>query len=144
MQNLLSHNINSKDLIKELVFRATRSSGKGGQNVNKVSTKVILIFNLEKSNVLGENTKSIIKDRLCNRISKQGNIQLTASKERSQQMNKSAVIKKFLSLINDALESEELRIITKPTKISINKRLAKKAAHSLKKQIRRTKFISEE
>lgn len=139
MNNISKNNISIDDLLKELEFVASRSSGKGGQNVNKVSTKITLIFDVEKSGTLTSNLKNLIKSRLSNRINSKGQLRLSVSKERFQYRNKSLAIKKFLELLNDALEPEEIRIRTKPGKKSIEKRLHNKSVHSEKKRLRGSK-----
>jgi len=144
MNNLAKNNISIDSLKKELVFIASRSSGKGGQNVNKVSTKITLIFDLGKSKVLNENAKTLIYSRLNNRINSKGQMQLNVSKERSQFLNKTLAVKKFLELINIALEPEEIRISTKPSKKSKEKRLSDKTIQGAKKKSRSLKPLVEE
>jgi ribosome-associated protein len=139
MDNLIRHNINKINLLKELIFKATRSSGKGGQNVNKVSTKVTLIFDIDNSAILNPDLKRTIKNHLRTKITAGGILKLSVSKERYQSVNKSIALKKFLFLINMALEPEELRIKTKPGKISIRKRLSDKANLAAKKKLRSKK-----
>ena len=129
--------INIDNLLSELVFKTTRSSGKGGQNVNKVSTKVILIFDIVKSQTIDDGSKELIMNRLINKISNAGLLQMSSSKERSQFMNKKAVIQKFLVTINKALETDEERIATKPGRKAKAKRLDNKSKHSEKKQNRK-------
>ncbi len=144
MDNLIKHDIFYKDILKELCFIASRSSGKGGQNVNKVSTKITLIFDIKNSRILDENSKEIIKNRLRTRINAKGQLKINVSNERYQSLNKSIAIKKFFVLINNALESEEIRIMTKPKRISIEKRLFEKANLSVKKKMRIKKPLIEE
>jgi len=144
MDNLIRNNIFFKELLKELFFVATRSSGKGGQNVNKVSTRITLIFDIEKSKILDENAKELLKNRLRTRINAKGQLKLNVSKERYQSINKSIAIKKFLALINSAFEPKEIRIKTKPNRVSNEKRLFEKANLSVKKKIRTQKPIIEE
>ena len=127
----------TSELLNELEFKTTRSSGKGGQNVNKVSTKVILIFDIVNSQAIDDASKTLIQSRLFNKISKNGLLQMSSSKERSQYMNKKAVIKKFLETLNRAMEVDELRIKTKPGRAAKEKRLDNKSKLSDKKQQRR-------
>jgi ribosome-associated protein len=138
------YKINTTDLLKELSFRTSRSSGKGGQNVNKVSTKVSLIFEIEKSSVLNGNLKKIILEKLKSHINSKGLLQITVSKERYQHVNKSIAVKKFLKLIEKALEPETERIKTNPTRASKEKRLHNKANISVKKRLRLKNKIEEE
>ena len=135
--------IDPEDIKKEFTFEAVRSSGSGGQNVNKVSTKVIISFDVKKSLILSEKFKSILKEKLRNRISQKGILRVSVSRERSQFRNKTAAIEKLLLLINDALEPEEKRIATKPTKVSKLKRIANKKNNSVKK-ISRMKISTED
>ena len=135
-ENLSKHYINIDYLIDELEIKATHSSGKGGQNVNKVSTKIVLIFELKKSSVLVPELKAILELKLKKRLTKNGEIHISSSQERSQYLNKKLAINKFLSLIDKSLETVENRIATKPTKNSVEKRLSNKLKRSEKKQFR--------
>ena len=127
----------NKDLIiNELIFKTSRSSGSGGQNVNKVSTKVELRFNIEDSLQLTENEKLLVKKKLKNRISTEGILILTSDSERTQLGNKKKVIELFLQIIEKALIVPKKRIKTKPTKTSKEKRLKEKKILSEKKKLR--------
>jgi ribosome-associated protein len=143
MINLKNNYINIQELVDELEFKTSRSSGKGGQHVNKVSTKVMLIFDLKKSVVLKRNQKELIFSAIPNKINKIGVIQLSSSESRSQLKNKNIVIDRFIGLINKCLEPVEPRIETKPTKSSIRKRKISKVERSMKK-INRKKVDIEE
>ena len=126
-----------KDLIiKELSFKTSRSSGSGGQNVNKVSTKVELRFDIGNSIFLSDNEKGTIEFKLKNRISKEGILILTSDTERTKLANKKKVVKLFLDLIEKALRKPKKRIKTKPTRTSKEKRLKEKKIQSEKKQRR--------
>lgn len=125
------------ELHKELKFRTSRSAGSGGQHVNKVSTKVELIFNIEESAQLSEQQKRRIKKQLENRINKAGALILTESSTRSQLKNKNRVIKKFDRLLQQALMVQKKRIATKPSKGDVEKRLQSKKRHSDKKAMRK-------
>ena len=144
MENLFIKNISSDELLKELSFQATRSSGKGGQNVNKVSTKITLIFDIEKSYVFNNVEKETLLRRLQTRINAKGELKLSVSRERYQSVNKSIAIKQFLSLINKALKPDAIRIKTKPGRASHEKRLFEKANLSAKKKTRSKKPTIEE
>jgi ribosome-associated protein len=125
------------DLLKEIKFRTSRSSGKGGQSVNKVSSKVELIFDINASQVFSEEEKllilmksgSFLKDDLC--------IHLICQDDRSQYMNKKTVIAKFLLLIAKCLKPKKKRISTKTPSGEKEKRLADKKMVSEKKQNRK-------
>ncbi len=123
-------------LINECRFDATRSSGSGGQNVNKVSTKVILIFNVLESNELNPEQKEIFLVKLHTRISKNGIFRISSGRERTQLANRKLVTEKFITLLEKAFETEEERIATKPTKNSKLRRIESKKVQSGKKSIR--------
>lgn len=119
--------------VQELNFKAVRSSGAGGQHVNKVSTKVELSFDIEKSSALSLEEKKRIFRKLSNRITKEGLLQLQCSDTRSQHKNKELVIKNFLETLENALKRRKIRRKTKPSRSSIEKRLKSKKKHALKK-----------
>ncbi len=127
-------------LINECRFEATRSSGSGGQNVNKVSTKVILLFNVLESNVLDSEQKDVFLSELHTRISKHGIFRLSSGRERTQLANRKLVTEKFIMLVTTAFETEEERIATKPTKGSKLRRIDSKKALSDKKSNRSQRF----
>ena len=129
--------MNATQLIKELNFQFTRSGGAGGQHVNKVSTKVVLKFNVEESNALSEEEKEIILDKLRNRISKKGEIILTSDASRSQHKNKDLVIKRFIVFLTAALTPKKKRKPTKRPKSANLKRLEKKKNLAEKKVLRK-------
>lgn len=105
--------MNAEKIINELKFTFTRSSGAGGQHVNKVSTKVVLNFDVENSNNLSEEEKELLFKKLENRISKEGILILSSGATRSQLKNKELVIKRFLDIIQRAITPAKKR---KPTK----------------------------
>ena len=126
-----------KQLENECVFSTSRSSGPGGQNVNKVNTKVELRFAVSNSAALSEGEKSRILLKLGNRINSEGELLLTSSSERTQLGNKKQVIERFFMLIEKALTILPKRMKTKPTTASKLKRLYGKKVNSLKKQFRK-------
>ncbi|NPA36122.1 MAG: aminoacyl-tRNA hydrolase [Chlorobi bacterium] len=128
------------ELLKEVVYHTARSSGAGGQHVNKVETKVELRFNISGSHILSEIEKQLILKKLKNRINAEGELILSSGVSRSQFQNKQKVTEKFLELINNALKPVKKRIATKPTKASVRKRLEAKKKHSEKKAYRRKNF----
>lgn len=126
------------DLLKnELSFRTSRSGGPGGQNVNKVSTKVELLFHVEESLVLSDDEKAIIMDKLANRISVEGVFIISCSETRSQFKNKEIVIEKFRELITEALKPPKIRKKTNIPKGVKEKRLKKKKITAEKKDLRK-------
>ncbi|GAB5563655.1 MAG: alternative ribosome rescue aminoacyl-tRNA hydrolase ArfB [Winogradskyella sp.] len=124
-------------LKSELAFKAVRSSGSGGQNVNKVATKVLLSFNLADSKVLSADQKQRLQIRLNNRLNKEGILILNSDESRSQFRNKAIVIKRFLDLINEGLKEEIKRKPTKIPKAVKQKRLDNKRKNSEKKANRK-------
>jgi len=124
-------------LSKEANFKAVRSSGAGGQHVNKISSKVILSFNIDNSSILTEVEKELLIKKLQNRITTQNDLILECSETRSQHQNKELVLKRFKEVILSALKKHKKRKKTKPTKASKFKRLRAKKLHSEKKADRR-------
>ena len=124
-------------LISELTFKATRSSGPGGQHVNKTSTRVALSWAINESKAITAEQRARLLDKLYNRLSKEGLLLLASQNSRSQRKNKEDVIQRFLNLIEKSLERPKKRKKTKPSKASKIKRLANKKIHSEKKANRR-------
>jgi len=125
--------MNTENLIKELNFKAIRSSGPGGQHANKVSSKIELTFDLEKSTELIEEQKTLLSKNLANRLTKENILILFCDESRSQHKNKEIAIKRFLELIKNGLKKPRLRKATKPSKASVQKRLDSKKKTSIKK-----------
>jgi len=130
-------NLRYRDFKDELTFQATRSSGPGGQNVNKVSSKVELRFNFRSSLLLSETEKMVIAEKLANKINKEDEIVLVDQTDRSQLKNKEQVIEKFYALLERALTPRKKRIRTKPTRASVEKRLESKRVRASVKATRR-------
>jgi ribosome-associated protein len=126
-----------KKLETEFVFSTSRSSGPGGQNVNKVNTRVELRFSVISSEFITSNEKQIIQTKLKNRINSDGELILVAQSERSQWRNREKVTAKFFELIETTLAPVKKRIKTSPTSASRVKRLENKKKMSLKKQLRK-------
>jgi len=128
------------DLRKELLFSVSRSSGPGGQHVNKVSTKVTLKFDVNGSRVLTEDQKILLSQKLGSSLTKDGCIVLSAQEKRSQLTNKEEVVNKLESMLIKALTPRKKRKPTKPTKGSNEKRITRKKRDSEKKARRRESF----
>ena len=126
-----------KQLDAEIVLSAIRSSGPGGQNVNKVNTQVELRFSLKNTNLFSEEEKKRIYLKLKNRINSEGELILTSQTERTQLDNKEKVFKKFYELIEKVLTLQKKRIKSQPTTASILKRLEMKKYRAIKKQLRK-------
>lgn len=120
-------------LLRELEFKATRSSGAGGQHVNKVSSKIELFFDLGHSQALNEEEKNHLLSKLSNRLTKESKLILQCDENRSQHKNKELVIKRFLDLIENALKIPKKRKATRPSKASVEKRLQSKKKAAQKK-----------
>ena len=113
-------------LISELQFKAVRSSGAGGQNVNKVSSKVVLSFDLKNSNALSIEENFLLETNLSSRLTKDQILILNCDEDRSQLKNKEIVIKRFLTIIEQGLYIPKIRKATKIPKSVIRKRLKDK------------------
>ena len=123
-------------LIKELSFKTARSSGAGGQHVNKVSSKVILSFDLENSEGLNTREKRLLKKALASRLTNDGILNLSCEESKSQHQNKDLVIKRFLSILKKGLIVPKRRIATKPTKASKRRKLDDKKRRGQTKALR--------
>lgn len=125
------------DLILELNYKAVRSSGAGGQNVNKVSSKVVLSFDLKKSKALTEEEKLLLETTLSSRLTTDSMLILNCDEDRSQLRNKEIVTKRFLELIKKGLIVQKPRKETKLPKSAIRKRIKNKKNVSQVKKNRR-------
>lgn len=124
-------------LKKELRYKTSRSGGKGGQNVNKVETKVEISFNVNKSIALTDFQKLLIAENLKNKISEEGLLKLTGNKYRSQLENKEDVVKRLINMLTNALKTKKERKATKPSKSSKVKKADTKKRRSETKQMRK-------
>lgn len=129
--------ISKEELLPYVSFKTSRSGGSGGQNVNKVSTKVELLFDLSKATLFSDEEKALISKMLQSRIQSEGYIQVVCQESRSQLSNKEITLDKLLYLIKQALITQKRRKPTKPSKKSVQVRLDKKRNQALKKINRR-------
>lgn len=129
-----------KDFSRELSFKTSRSSGAGGQNVNKVETAVTVLWKVGASYFFNDDEKALIQEKLKNRINAEGYLFLTVSENRTQLMNKNKAIEKIIDIVNKSLVIPKKRTATKPSKAQKQKRLDTKKKLSDKKENRRFKF----
>lgn len=128
---------NKEDILKEVTFKTSRSGGKGGQNVNKVSSKVELILHLPSASFFNEEEQALLMERLANRLDQEGNLHIVSQEDRSQLMNKERTILKLIALLKSALHVQKKRKPTKTPKSVIRKRLQDKQNVSTKKTLRK-------
>ena len=129
--------MNIENLIKELSFKAIRSSGAGGQHVNKVSSKIELTFDLENSTELSDKQKELLYKNLATKLTKENKLILFSDESRSQHKNKEIAIDRFIDIIQKGLFVPKKRKSTKPSKSSIQRRLLSKKKLSAKKSTRK-------
>jgi ribosome-associated protein len=121
----------------ELVFTTSRSSGPGGQNVNKVNTKVTLKWDVLNATSITDEQRVLIREKLKSYFTKEGVLILMAQDKRSQLANKEAVLHKLDQLLKKAFVRKKVRKATKPSKTAVKKRLESKKQHAEKKQWRK-------
>ena len=129
--------MNAEVLISELSFKAIRSSGPGGQHVNKTASKVEVSFSLENSGALSEIEKERLRTKLSTKISSEGIIVLQCGETRSQHRNKAIVIERLIELLQKNLKVAKPRKKTKPSKGAIERRLKSKKENAFKKSNRK-------
>ena len=124
----------------ELIFKASRSSGPGGQNINKLNTKATIILDIENCSFLNDEQKQIILKKLVARITKDNRLIVESQKFRTQKGNRDYAIEKLMILLETALKRPKTRRPTKPTRTAVEKRLQSKKTRSLLKQQRKKKI----
>lgn len=129
--------LEKETVLRELLFKAVRSSGSGGQHVNKVSTKVELVFDLGNSGAFSQSEKERLYQKLSNRLTKENVLLLKCDESRSQLKNKELVVYKLFDILEKGLLVRKKRKRTNPSKSAIEKRLKSKKKEALKKVNRR-------
>jgi ribosome-associated protein len=124
------------DLQSEFQFKTSRSGGAGGQHVNKVATKVQLIFDVRQSAIISEDEKEILLAKLGNHISEEGVVQVISQAGRSQYANKLDALKKMYKLLNKCFEIPKKRKPSTPTRLSVYERKVEKKIKSEVKRLR--------
>ena len=127
-----------------MVFVASRSSGPGGQNVNKVNTKIELRFNIIESDVFSGEEKALLIEKLGKKINRSGELIIRSQSQRTQSGNRNRAVEKLLMVLAGALTEDPERIKTSPTRQSVTRRLDEKRRHAGIKRIRSKKDIAGE
>lgn len=129
--------IDTDSLLPFVHFQTSRSGGAGGQHVNKVETKVTLLFDIDSATVFSEVEKARLRKRLSNRLQADGLVQIISQETRSQRRNKELALGRLVELLVSALRPEKPRKATKPSKAAVQKRLDAKRQQALRKINRR-------
>ena len=124
-------------LLKEISFKAIRSSGPGGQHVNKTASKAVISFTINTSEIFTPREKQRLLEKLKTRISQDGSLTITCSESRSQHRNKALAIARLFSLLEKSLRVAKSRKKSRPSRNAIEKRLVSKKKHALKKANRK-------
>ena len=133
-------NFNKADLQKETAYKTSRSGGKGGQNVNKVSSKVELLFSIGNSALFTDEEKALLNDKLQARFNKDGLVQIVCDEERSQYLNKAKALERLAVLLTKALHVPKIRKAIKVSKAAKAARLEAKRITAAKKESRKRNF----
>lgn len=140
-ENFEQPNMNMVVPESEISEQFSRSGGKGGQNVNKLSTKAEVRWNVENSKAFTDEQKQKIKQALGNRMNKKGELLVVSQEERSQLQNRRLAVERLNELVLSALTPEKERIPTKPTRASKERRLEEKTKQGKKKSSRSERFM---
>ncbi|SDE26271.1 alternative ribosome rescue aminoacyl-tRNA hydrolase ArfB [Pedobacter soli] len=130
-----------EEILRSAIFKTSRSGGKGGQNVNKVSSKVELVFNIETFAYFTDEEKELLKEKLQNRLDSEGLLHIVSQEDRSQLLNKEKTVAKLIDLLKKAMIVQKKRKPTKIPKAIIEKRLKNKAATANRKESRKKPSI---
>lgn len=136
----MQKDIKTIDFTPEFDFQTSRSGGPGGQNVNKVETKVELRFDIQASNLLSDAQKTRLLEKLQSQLVQESILIITAQEKRSQLQNKELVVKKFQKILEKALHENKKRLASKPSKGAVEKRLKSKKIDAIKKLTRNKKI----
>ena len=120
-------------LLPFVQFQTSRSGGAGGQHVNKVETKVTLLFDIEQASLFSDDEKERLRKRLASRIDAEGRLQVVSQETRSQLRNKELALQKLSELLAEGLKMTKPRRATKPSKAAVQKRLDAKRKQALRK-----------
>jgi len=120
-----------------LTFKTSRSGGKGGQHVNKVSSKVEVVLHIPSAAFLSDEARALLMTRLAHRLDTNGNLHVIAQEDRSQLVNKETAVEKLLAILEKALKVDKPRKPTKIPRSVIRKRLENKHSTALKKEMRK-------
>ncbi len=120
----------------EIGFSYSRSSGPGGQNVNKVATRVTVLWDVQSSKSVNDADRARIRRRLAGRINREGVLRVTSSRHRTRKANRAAALIRFAELLSAALERRPARVPTRPTRAAVERRLTGKRRRGLQKRER--------
>jgi ribosome-associated protein len=133
-------NFTKADLQKEITYKTSRSGGKGGQNVNKVSSKVELLFSVSDSILFTDEEKELLNHKLQSRFNKDCLVQVVCDEERSQYLNKEKAVERLITILTAALHKPKARKPTKVSKAAKQARLENKRLNAQKKETRKKDF----